>query len=592
MSIELGSPEKAAPVKVAAARPSPATAGLRMHLALLIVTQCAAVACGWYPWLAKGLAGLVALGAIFSAPYWLLRGGRVRTWVMAGVVTAGLVAILAPGILWGEAWSHPRLTELIVPQLAALAAILVVRRFSASPVWQEMIGLVIAVGVVMGSRPPAFNVAAPPPLHWLEGGSVHDDEMHYVIQPHSRGVQFYSSNPRNYFRDFGPRGPSHWWAWRLSNESALAIRGRVEISDGAPELVRLSFDPSAPTDAGAMIWQCDHWPFAIGHEITLEFKVSCQEGCKAALMLRNPHASSEIYYRTELEVQPDWQAFRYELPPYEAPNKPSLVFAISGPATIFELSDFHFRSNETEMSVEAPLTRHCVEYQTNELGFRGRDYAIPRPPGLYRIVALGDSFTWGQGVHQEDTFASVLERRLNREATDALQYEVINCGRVGYDAGHERVCYEREAGRYQPNLVLLQLCKNDFEPDSAAAPNTNVNGHGSGAALDPGQRCLAEILRLEQLCRQQGVRLVVMPFRLDDDQFLWRRFRQQWERFAGLEDTPVLWVGEEVLRLARGQEVYAHETDAHPNELAHRLAAEALERFLRDRELLSGTRAK
>lgn len=562
-------------------------AGLRMHLALLTVTQCAAIVCGLYPWPAKGVAGIVALGAVFSAPYWLLRGGQGRTWAMAGVAAAGLVAILAPERLWGEAWAHSRLSELIFPQLAALAAILVVRRFSPSAVWQEMVGIAIAVGVVVGTHSPAVSVAATPPLHWLEGGSVHDDEMHYVIQPHSRGVQFYSSNPRNYFRDFGPLGPSHWWAWRLSNESALAIRGRVAIPDGAPELVRLSFDPSAPTDEGAMIWQCDHWPFANGREITLEFKVRCQEGCKAALMLRNPHASTEVYYRTELEALPDWQAFRYELPPYEAPHKPSLVIAIFGPAKTFELSEFHFRSDGTEASVQAPLTRYCVEYQTNELGFRSADYVIPRPPGVFRVVALGDSFTWGQGVHHDDTFASVLERRLNREATDALQYEVINCGRVGYDAGHERVCYEREAGRYQPNLVLLQLCRNDFEPQSATSPDADAPSDGRGPALDPSQRCLTEILRLEQLCRQQGVRLVVVPFRLDDDQFLWRHFRQQWERFAGLEETPVLWVGDEILRLARGQEVYAHETDAHPNELAHRLAAEALERFLRERELLS-----
>ena len=34
----------------------------------------------------------------------------------------------------------------------------------------------------------------------------------------------------------------------------------------------------------------------------------------------------------------------------------------------------------------------------NSLGFREREFALPKPPGVCRVMVLGDSFTWGAGL--------------------------------------------------------------------------------------------------------------------------------------------------------------------------------------------------
>ncbi len=46
---------------------------------------------------------------------------------------------------------------------------------------------------------------------------------------------------------------------------------------------------------------------------------------------------------------------------------------------------------------------------TSDAGFRGRDVSVPKPPGVYRIVGLGDSYMFGQGVSDDDTYLARLE---------------------------------------------------------------------------------------------------------------------------------------------------------------------------------------
>ena len=49
---------------------------------------------------------------------------------------------------------------------------------------------------------------------------------------------------------------------------------------------------------------------------------------------------------------------------------------------------------------DAPGTTYGKPVSHNAEGFRDRAYAIPKPPGTYRILVLGDSFTWGVGLDE------------------------------------------------------------------------------------------------------------------------------------------------------------------------------------------------
>jgi hypothetical protein len=67
--------------------------------------------------------------------------------------------------------------------------------------------------------------------------------------------------------------------------------------------------------------------------------------------------------------------------------------------------------------------------RTNSLGLRGAEIPASKSAGRERILVLGDSYAFGYGVGDEDTFAAVLERELNAEP-GGRRVVVANCGRV------------------------------------------------------------------------------------------------------------------------------------------------------------------
>lgn len=93
---------------------------------------------------------------------------------------------------------------------------------------------------------------------------------------------------------------------------------------------------------------------------------------------------------------------------------------------------------------------------TNSLGLRDIEHPPTKAPGELRVVALGDSFTEGQGAPFEDTWPSVFSRKLNM-AGDAYQYTVIIGGVAGSDPFYAyRLMVDRLLA-YQPDLVLLTV---------------------------------------------------------------------------------------------------------------------------------------
>ena len=50
-----------------------------------------------------------------------------------------------------------------------------------------------------------------------------------------------------------------------------------------------------------------------------------------------------------------------------------------------------------------------VRYRINADGFRDRIRSRPKPDGVFRILALGDSVTFGYGVEEDETYPMRLE---------------------------------------------------------------------------------------------------------------------------------------------------------------------------------------
>ena len=90
----------------------------------------------------------------------------------------------------------------------------------------------------------------------------------------------------------------------------------------------------------------------------------------------------------------------------------------------------------------------------NSLGFRDRERGIDRRNSSARIVALGDSFTYGVGVSYDDTFVTLVERALQPKQAGL---EVINLGVPGWDPEHEVRLLENYGIHLRPDLVMLNL---------------------------------------------------------------------------------------------------------------------------------------
>lgn len=77
------------------------------------------------------------------------------------------------------------------------------------------------------------------------------------------------------------------------------------------------------------------------------------------------------------------------------------------------------------------------------------------------MIGLGDSYTYGAGVPFDAVFLEVAERMLNGE--DGLpRVEALNFGVPGYNTAMEAAAFEERTADWDPDLVVGQFCRNDF----------------------------------------------------------------------------------------------------------------------------------
>jgi lysophospholipase L1-like esterase len=112
------------------------------------------------------------------------------------------------------------------------------------------------------------------------------------------------------------------------------------------------------------------------------------------------------------------------------------------------------RGLSAERRKEAYTSRETI----NSLGFRTPEISFDKPPGVRRIVALGDSHTEGYTVNDDETYSALLQAELS--ASHPTQ--VVSLGVGGYSTDQELLAYLNVGRRYAPDVVLLQFCTNDL----------------------------------------------------------------------------------------------------------------------------------
>lgn len=147
-----------------------------------------------------------------------------------------------------------------------------------------------------------------------------------------------------------------------------------------------------------------------------------------------------------------------------------------------------------------------VRLQINAHGLRGPDRPYDKPPGVRRVLLLGDSITEGYSVEEPYTLRSVLEALLNSRGEG--RFEVINGGTAGYSTDQEYLFYIGEGVRYEPDVVVLLFCYNDLYP--------SLGGEGGKPYFDviDGRLALRNVpVPRKQVARDVRRRYVIRPWR-------------------------------------------------------------------------------
>lgn len=97
-----------------------------------------------------------------------------------------------------------------------------------------------------------------------------------------------------------------------------------------------------------------------------------------------------------------------------------------------------------------------VWVRTNSEGLRTHEIA-PRKTRK-RVLTLGDSVTFGAYVEEDESFTSLLQKRLAPE-----QYEVINGGQLGYQLAQILAFFRHRGRLMQPDIVIYTFNYDDIQ---------------------------------------------------------------------------------------------------------------------------------
>ena len=274
--------------------------------------------------------------------------------------------------------------------------------------------------------------------------------------------------------------------------------------------------------------------------------------------------------------------------------------------------------------------KRAVMNRINSHGLRGREIAAAAPPGTVRLLMVGDSFTYGEGVEDDEAFSRKLEEILNGTLTKergGLRYETINAGVSGYNTHDEYVYLKNRWIDFNPDMVVIVFYLNDAYDDSKFF--SLITGAGAGASLEGAKASrspsravewvtnrlnrLKVAKQVKSIYQKQfsgtptiegydwndsrralgeakaltgrhgaGLALVIFPELYElTEKYPFKNIHDRVREAAEELGIPVL----DLLDTFTGEApetLWVHETDHHPNARAHEIAAGAIHRFLTD----------
>lgn len=231
--------------------------------------------------------------------------------------------------------------------------------------------------------------------------------------------------------------------------------------------------------------------------------------------------------------------------------------------------------------------------ETNSHGFRGREYALEKPPGTRRVLGLGDSVMFGWGVDQDAVYTSLLERALAERLPGT---EVLNLAVPGYNTLQEAALLREKGLAFSPDVLMVNYTLNDW-----AAPFFLADAEAGGALVETtdfealGERLRARLSKrhgemqglnkvaraldaIAATARERGLPVLFFAYPQELGEAGRKRLAEM-ARERGFVYLDLFAAFADHLR-SRGlpgpEALYVKPGDAHPNPEAHRLIADAL----------------
>lgn len=128
---------------------------------------------------------------------------------------------------------------------------------------------------------------------------------------------------------------------------------------------------------------------------------------------------------------------------------------------------------------------YYYEYQNNDIGMRDTRQVADYLKYPNKILCLGDSFTYGWGVNDDETFARILEKNINKDSI-----AVLNAGVSGAGTDYALKFLQVRGKDLTPKTVIYFYFDNDINDNKANAyfhiknDSITVNKHDSYANVN------------------------------------------------------------------------------------------------------------
>ncbi|MBF0273935.1 MAG: SGNH/GDSL hydrolase family protein [Nitrospinae bacterium] len=249
---------------------------------------------------------------------------------------------------------------------------------------------------------------------------------------------------------------------------------------------------------------------------------------------------------------------------------------------------------------------NCVTYKTNSLGFRDVEHELKKGNNVYRILILGDSFTVGEGTRFSDIFPIKLAESFRKKRLSGKKVEIINLAMPGANTMNESKIYQYFGKKLNSDMVILQWNTNDFPVSSVLREHRKLIGedykkifsdskkyqwsalvhyiwytlkvnkiakgliHLSNERLERGKLNFYQIKELHKMVKENGTSfyLLLFPELINFSQYPYSKLIKSLRDFCNQEKIPFIDALPELSK-HKASKLWVHETDHHPNFIAH-----------------------